>query len=155
MYIPDFPMTAFKINGFDGNIKLSIEQVWGFPESTAYYGGYDAKGVLKIKSGAYSATSDYHFTTGELSDFLEQLRTCYDSLSGTAVLANHEDENLIKCEFLKNGHITVSGEYQSAVHKKNRLTFEFDTDQTQILETIDYLERVYKFFGGSTGKRSE
>ncbi len=51
------PMLAFKLEGMDNFIELTIDEVWGYPNETSYAGGYSAKGNLSVHAGAFAINS--------------------------------------------------------------------------------------------------
>lgn len=124
----EFPITAFHLIGNDEHVSLSISEVYGFPEETAYGGGYGAQGILDIRVGSYTVYANHYFTTGELYAFFCQLQKCYDSISGEATLANTEQELQLKIVFEKTGKVIVSGEFQERPDFENKLRFEMTTD---------------------------
>ena len=80
------PFLAFKLDGMDDSIELTIDEVWGYPNETSYGGGYGAKGKLSIRAGEYMINNATHyFTTGELYNFLQQMEHCYEALDGVAL----------------------------------------------------------------------
>ena len=145
------PMLAFCLNGYDEYLRLSINEVFGYPKETSYGGGYSAKGRLEISVQGYKVDSQHFFTTGELYKFKEELKPCYQSISGTATLENTECELELSVSFDKKGIVTVSGEFQERPDVNNRLLFEFKTDQTCILPVIKELEAIQKTFGDMAG----
>jgi hypothetical protein len=53
------PMLAFKLEGMDDSIELTIDEVWGYPNETSYGGGYGAKGNLSIRAGEYMVVNAF------------------------------------------------------------------------------------------------
>ncbi len=150
------PMLAFKIEGMEDSIELTIDEVWGYPHETNYGGGYAAKGTLSIHVGEYAVNNATHyFTTGEIYGFLQQLQHCYKTLEGTAVLKNTERELQLTCLFNRRGHVLVEGSFQSNPALKNILSFEFSTDQTQIPQILSSLSMVASIFGGNHGVENQ
>lgn len=145
------PMISFRINGTKECIELTIDELFGYPNETSYGGGYSAKGTLSIVSGNYSAVAAHYFTTGELYHFYEELKKCYKSVEGKAILHNTENELGLSCEFNKLGHVILTGSFQEIPSVNNILQFEIHTDQTQIQETLSHLSHVVAIFGGDKG----
>lgn len=147
-----FPMLAFKIDGSsDEYINMTIDEILGFPNALSYGGGYGAKGILNIRTGAYFVSAIHYFTTGELYRFSLELEKCYRRLNGIAILENVDRELELKCEFNKLGHVIVSGNFQADSSVNNILHFEIKTDQTQIKDTMSNLRTVYELFGNERG----
>lgn len=147
----ELPMLAFSIKGANEYIELYIDEVFGFPDQLSYGGGYGAKGTLNIIAGNYNVKSTHYFTTGELYDFTQQLIICYQNVKGTCTLNNVEQELKMRCEFDKFGHVKVVGKFQESPNVNNVLSFEIETDQTQMKEVIKQLENVIKCFGDNGG----
>ena len=149
----ELPMLIFKMTGEKSLIELTMDEVFGYPESTDVAGGYSAKGILTIRSGSYSVSDIHYFATGELYDFMNDLQRAYDCLSGEVVLRNFERELDLTCAFDKIGHVFVKGRFQAIPSVDNILEFELKTDQTQVCEAIGQLKKVVKIFGDNKGKK--
>lgn len=143
----NLPLLAFCLNGYEGHIKLTIDEVYGFPDETSYSGGYGAKGSIEIVAGAYRVNSQHHFTTGELHMFKESLVKCYETLSGIAVLDNAERELEMSISFSTSGKIVITGSFQERPDLGNKLEFEINSDQTFIQSVIQELTAVQRIFG--------
>ena len=143
----NLPMTAFKINGTNVFIKLTIDEVLEFPPDV-YGGGHSVKGLLTIRAGAYCATADHYFTTGELSRFYAALSECYETVSGIAELHNTAHMLELKIMFDKQrGHVAAVGWSNAVPHEVNQLAFEIKTDQTHIKSVLVDLKRVHDAYG--------
>ena len=146
------PMLAFKLEGMDDSIELTIDEVWGYPNETSYGGGYGAKGNLSIRAGEYMVVNATHyFTKGELYSFLQQMKYCYEVLDGFATLDNTDRELDLKCTFNKKGHVLIEGHFQKDPSINNKLTFELRSDQTQAAATISSLKAVAEIFSDNKG----
>jgi hypothetical protein len=144
----ELPMTAFKIGNF---IELSLDEVFGFPHEICYPGGYSAWGEIDIRVEGYSVSSRIEISTGELYRFWVELKQCYDTLTGVAVLYNTYCNLELKCQFGTKGGVSVTGKFQADQFFNNVLEFEFDVDQTYIKETLTHLKRVFNMFGDEKG----
>jgi len=150
----DLPMIAFCLNGYGEFIRLFIDEVFGFPEETSYGGGYSAKGRIEIQVKGYKVNSKHNFTTGELFQFKESLKNCYQNIAGCAELQNTERALKLSVSFDKTGKVRVFGEFQERPDINNKLLFEFESDQTCIPQVIKELEVVQKIFGNMTGVKN-
>lgn len=83
-------MNGFTIKSKQGFIRFELKEVQGFPEETSQFGGYDAKGIVEIKSRNFYVLGDLWFTTGDVYEFYKQLDKCYRNLKGTAVFWNYD-----------------------------------------------------------------
>lgn len=155
----NYPIKAFCLNGnVDGEkIEVFIEEIFGFPENTAYDGGYDFKGTVNICVGSYAVNSGIIYSsTGALYRLLTSLKQCYQSLKGTAKLCHSlENDFIFDLKMTKWGHGVIEGEYQEFPDVNNKLTFEMETDQTCILIAINALQYIETLFGNELGKRTK
>lgn len=150
----ELPMMAFTLNGYGEYICLTIEEVFGFPETTSYGGGYSARGNLKIVAGCYQADSQHYFTTGELYTFCNSLIDCYNKLDGTAELPNTECELTLSVTFNKKfGKVSIEGSFRERPDRSTELKFEIVSDQSNILPAINSLKKVVNVFGDMKGIR--
>jgi hypothetical protein len=150
--VTELPITAFYFSGENGEIKLTINEVFGFPSSTSYAGGYDARGMLSISACEYSVSeAEIYFATGELYEFYVALKSCYENLSGTIIFSNTEEDLEFKAVFNKLGHVVLTGKFQQRRDMENCLYFEIKSDQTQVKTSLSLLEDVIKSFGGMKG----
>jgi len=146
------PITAFRLSGENGFIELTIDEAFDFPHITSHAGGYAVQGRLAIRADEYTVSNAIHyFSTGELYEFSNALKQCYETFSGVAVLENFDRALELKCEFNRFGHVIMSGTFQAKPSSNNSLAFEFKTDQTQVKEAITSLDDIYKIFGGNKG----
>lgn len=144
----------FCFNGNNGDyLKLLIEKVIGFPDSTSYEGGYDIVCTLIIKAGSYKVESENHYSaTGALYRFAEELKICYSSLAGIAKYSLLLENNLIfNVEMTSLGHAVIIGEFQENTAIQNILKFEIETDQSCFKEVIDGIENLKSTLGGMEG----
>ena len=148
----NLPIQVFNLKDYDGNfIKLTLNEIYGFPDELSYGGGYGANGLMEIEIGGYSVNAHHNFTTGELHQFSCQLKEMYNSLSGKAYIDNVASEFEMSIVFDKYGRVEIEGEFQASQNNETKLIFEMSTDQTVIREAINDLENVYNFFGGHGG----
>lgn len=147
------PMRAFCFRGYEGSIELVIDEVFGFPHSTSYEGGYDMRGTLRIRVGAYQAyCNNFYFATGVLYRFLEGLQVCYDTLEGKAIYQHYLENDLaFTLEMTQRGHGFVAGHFQENPSVENRLYFTMSTDQTCVRQVIEEIKEVKQIFGGYHG----
>lgn len=142
MYFED----VIKLNSDNGDfICFEIEEITCFPHSQDI-DGYSIMCTLKINAGCYKVEKErYDTSAGAFMRFKEELEKCYKNLCGKASFFNFylENDDLNFCvEMTKNGHAIISGEYKESFEKCNCLRFEFKTDQTYILHTIEDLKRI-------------
>ena len=154
----DLPMIAFTLEGENGSISLEIDEVFGFPEETAYGGGFGACGAMHIQAegltGTWSVDVKHYFNTGELNRFEKELARCYENLglSGTATLENAECELELALSFGKTGHVAITGKFEEHSHLNNMLHFEIGSDQTYIPKMLSQLRCVREVFGDHSAR---
>ena len=89
----------FTIQAENGHIYFKIEKVFGFPNNTSGFGGYDTQSNIEIVSSNYSVSGSLYITTGELFEFYKQLQKCYETLNGTATLKSYEGNLVLNIFF--------------------------------------------------------
>lgn len=144
-------MESFNIIGKKGYVLIKFLEVYGFPDSTSFAGGYDVKGSIEIKSGGYSACGELWFSTGEIYNFFSGLIKCHKELNGRVEFLTTETNLKMSVDFDKLGHVIISGEYVERYDEYNKLTFEIFSDQSYLQETISDLNVIVKKYGGLKG----
>ena len=142
---------AFEIAGTDDFIKLTFDEVFGFPQRTCHWGGYETRSKLEVKSADIYMKSSLFVTTGDIFEFTEQLKVCYEKLEGSATFTSCESNLQFTATFDKTGQVHVSGHFQLYTMEKNEFTFNFYTDQSYITKTLEQLETIISKFGDMKG----
>ena len=103
----ELPINTFLLKSVHEFIELNIIEVFGFPEQTSCFGGYEARGTLNLNIGCYTINDgDLYFTTGEIYKFYKELEKCYSELTGIATFKTYEGNLEIIMSFSeKTGHI--------------------------------------------------
>lgn len=141
----------FTIYAKQGFVRIALTTVFGYPEQTSAFGGYDTQSTLEIKSGGFSVLTELYVSTGDIYNFFEQLKNCYETLNGTARLDSYEMNLRVAVEFDSLGHANISGEFVERLEPPNTLKFNLTTDQTYLKNTVTELERIYKYYGNNKG----
>ncbi len=142
----------FVIQGESGNyLQVAFREVYGFPESTCSWGGYELRSALEIKSGGFYVKSILFRSTGELYELYQQLLLCNKSLTGSASYITYENNLTMIAEYDNTGHVNISGRFAEQLGPDNALTFEFATDQTFIQQTLKQLSQIVSKYGGMAG----
>ena len=144
-------MESFQIKGDDGEIKIKIEEVYGFPNQTCFSGGYECKAVVEIKIPCYHAKGTFYTSTGEVYRFYEQLKTCQEKVSGEANYSTLEGNFEMKVKYNALGQTEITGKYQHSLGVLNCLNFEIGSDQSFMKYTLAELEVIVKKYGGNKG----
>lgn len=146
-------MKSFKIGDFENYIEIKIVEVLDFPDSTSFEGGYTFKGLLSIGSGAYQViNAEIWLTTGLLAQLYEQLKEAYETLKGKIVFTHYEGSLFVEMELKKSGQLMIEGSFQEFPSKNVKLNFEFQLDQSYLVETLKELKLIVQKYGGMRGK---
>lgn len=81
---------SLKISAEQGYIKLSLKRVFGFPENTSYFGGYETQSTLEIKSNSFSVLTNLYISTGDIYNFYKELSMCYANVAGIVQLKSYD-----------------------------------------------------------------
>lgn len=144
-------MEEFTIYAGADFVKVKLANVYGFPENTCHWGGYDVRAEIEIKSGNFSVKSSFYISTGEIYDFSQELKQCYNTLSGIANLNSYEGNLKLVGEFDGIGHVNFKGYFSEHNEFTNELKFEFVSDQTFIRSTLDELDEIVQKYGDAKG----
>ena len=142
----------FIIKADNGHFRLSIQEVFGFPDTTSGFGGYDTKSRIEIISSNYSAIGHLYITTGEIYDFYTQLNNSYQTLRGGAILNNYEGNLDVNISQDGAGHFYLNGTFKEKQLEENELKFELNTDQTYMSQAIQNLKKIADKYGDNKGK---
>ncbi|PSR56471.1 hypothetical protein AHMF7605_24730 [Adhaeribacter arboris] len=140
----------FSVKGENGNwIKFSFQEVYGFPESTSHWGGYEVRASLEIKSGNFNVKSILWTSTGEIQDFLKCLEASNKVLKGKVKFENYERNLEFTVTYTELGHTVVEGTYFEFGQFENELKFEFSSDQSYLTQTIKELNLISLKYGNN------
>ena len=143
---------GFTIQGESGNfIRINFREVYGFPETTSVWGGYDLRSALEIKSSGFQVNAQLFTSTGELFLFYQQLQQCNNLLTGSAVYSSYEHDLAFAAQYDNMGHVNISGRFVEHREGDNELKFEFLTDQSFIQGTLSQLNGLVKKYGNMQG----
>ena len=63
-------MEKLSIKGESGNfIEIFYLEVYGFPDNTSHFGGYDVLAKINLKSEGFTINSNFYTSTGEIYTF--------------------------------------------------------------------------------------
>lgn len=145
-------MQGFTIIGPDNfYLKLIIHDVYGFPEKTSTWGGYDTHSVLEIFCYDYSVKSTIQVSTGNIYNFFVEFKKCYENLEGVANFDSFKHNLNFKMEFDKTGKVLLSGYFKKYHNLEIQLNFELFLDQSYLLNTYSELSNIFKKYGDNTG----
>ena len=141
----------FFLSAESGYIHLKINEVFGYPETTCFSGGYNTRSSIEIVSSNFKVNDIVYISTGELYEFYSQLNECYRTNEGTAKLNSSENDLNIDVVFDGLGYADICGFLQDG--NENELKFQLSTNQANILQIISELSDIYKKYGDMQGLR--
>ncbi|QFK71889.1 hypothetical protein F7984_11935 [Pradoshia sp. D12] len=144
-------MNGFTVKGNQGFIRIESQNISGFPEDTSHFGGYNAVGIVEIKSGNYYVLGELWFTTGDIYKFYKQLDKYYRELKGMATFWNYETSLKLEVVFNQMGQVVLQGYFKEKAHMENELHFEMECDQTFLSSTLEDLRSFVDHYGNTNG----
>ncbi len=142
-------MESFTIKSELDFIEIYLSEIFGYPDTTCHWGGYDSESELRIQSGDFQVNSKLYTSTGDIYSFYTELKECNEVLKGSATYKSYEGNLSFTCAYDNGGHVKVSGNFTD--HMYNKLQFEFNTDQTYVTYTVNQLKVLAEKYGGLTG----
>jgi len=101
--------------------------------------GYCAR--IRVGSECFLCTG-HPFYFNDLENFLAELKTAHQKVSGVTELRDRYEDEFIKVKYSSNGHVLISGLLVEYGHLDRRLQFAFETDQTFLPPFIASVEKV-------------
>ncbi|RKR85576.1 hypothetical protein BDD43_5847 [Mucilaginibacter gracilis] len=144
-------MDFFEIKGNGGHLKITFQKVFGFPDTTTHFGGYDVEADIMMASHGFSVSSPIWVTTGELFNLYNSLSKCNSEVKGNITFENYEHNLKIDVSYDLLGHVNIKGVFKHNRELYNSLTFEFISDQSYIQSTLQQLRSIVEFYGGMKG----
>ena len=142
---------SFSIKGETDYITVTLQDVFGFPEETCHWGGYDSSAFVEIKSRGFYCKAHFYTSTGELFNFYQELKRCNQILTGIVKYVSYEAHLELTVEYDANGHVSVKGVFSEHTQFANELQFDFTSDQTYIKSTINELQAIVDKYGNLKG----
>jgi len=137
--------------GYAGNDHVSIEPTQHeWPDSLDYWDGNWIFAEVRVRAGGFRGAYRAQLRTDEFARFRAGLSSLYERLTGEATFDSTEEWLRLQLVGDGNGHVSVSGEAVDTPGTGNRLTFEFDVDQTdlpRILAGLDSILTEYPVVG--------
>lgn len=148
-------MDHFEIKGDNGFIKITVGQVFGFPNHTSHFGGYDTQSEIEIRSQNYFVKGTLWTSTGKMYDFYRKLGECQKQLKGAVEYINYDRTLELNLTYDDLGHIEVTGHYREHAHLRTQLDFEIKTDQSFLATTLIELQSIADKYGDNMGARNK
>ncbi|MEP6612794.1 MAG: hypothetical protein ABJA76_12940 [Mucilaginibacter sp.] len=147
-------MDNFTIEGHGNFVRIRFKRIFGFPDETCHWGGYDTESEIEIKVEDFNVNSTLYLTTGEVFEFYKNLAICNERLKGDVALENYEGDLDLKLRYDITGEVDITGSF-SQNHGLIRLEFEFKTDQSYIQSTLSQLKAIVLKYGDSKGVKKK
>ena len=142
---------SFTLTGESGNfLRITFAQVYGFPESTCAWGGYELRTIVEIKSDGFAVTSTFYTSTGELFQLFQQLHLCQAAVAGVAQYESYEHQLAFTISYKTMGQVIIGGKFSNYC---NTLEFEFSSDQSFMRSTLVQLQQIVSKYGDMKGIR--
>ncbi len=121
-------MEDIAIRAGTDSIWLRMDRVYGFPDSTSFFGGYECDEMLEIRCGHFLVYGALVFSTGQVWQLYTDLRKAYDALSGEARFVSSEGNLEFTIRFGSRGYWGLLGTYREDEPSRNKLEFEMVAD---------------------------
>lgn len=144
-------MESITLNAENGYIKFHLTEIFGYPDRTSHFGGYDVIGQIEIKSSNYFVKGGLNFTTGEIYDFYTQINKVFKSLDGLAKYDSSEFQLSFLVKVDQLGHISIVGEYLEDLANDSKLIFELKGDQSYLDSWLYELNKIVSKYGDNSG----
>jgi hypothetical protein len=142
---------TFTIQGEADYIKFTYAEVFGFPDDTCHWGGYDSKVSLEIKSRNFTVKETLYTSTGELYEFAERLKIANEKIEGVVEFISYEGNLEFSMTYDNLGHVAIKGQFSEQNEFSNELHFEFNSDQSFVRKALDEISSITAKYGGMTG----
>ena len=145
-------MDEFVLAGDNNNyLKIKINEIFGFPNETCHFGGYDTKSQIEIKTDGFSVLAQFYISTGEIFEFYKHLSAANYSLTGIVYFRSYEGNLDSQIKYDDTGHISVTGTFSKQNWFGNLLKFDFKSDQTYVHHTLNQLKIITDKYGDMKG----
>lgn len=142
---------TFTIQGEADYIKFTYNDVFGFPNETCHWGGYDSRVCVEIKSRSFLVNESFYSSTGELYEFAEKLKIANKLIKGVVTFVSYEGNLAFTLTYDKLGHVNVKGRFSEQNEFSNELIFEFNSDQSFIKRTLGEISLITEKYGDMNG----
>ncbi|WP_223654578.1 hypothetical protein, partial [Hymenobacter psoromatis] len=129
-------MDSFSVRGFNGFLEVEIDKIFGFPDQTSHFGGYDTESRVKVESNGFSVDSKLWLSTGEVFDLYNSLREAHEKLNGSAKFESSERNLSFAINYELLGRVSIQGEFRDNKLEDNFLRFEISSDQSYLNRTL-------------------
>ncbi|AEA43023.1 WapI family immunity protein [Fluviicola taffensis] len=142
---------TFTIQGEADYIKFTYNEVFGFPNETCHWGGYDSQVTLEIKSRNFRVIERFYTSTGELYEFAQRLKIANENIHGVVTFISYEGNLEFTMSYDKLGHVRIKGVFSEQNEFSNELIFEFNSDQSFVNRALEEISVITEKYGGMNG----
>jgi hypothetical protein len=144
---------GFTIRGEHEFIKLSFREVYDFPGTTSFKGGYEVDAIVEIRSGNFDVKSSIYTSTGEIYMLYQELQKWHQELTGEACYKTYEGGLELSISLKDNsGRVLIKG-LLLGISSEDRFEFSFESDQSFITASLIELELIAREYGDMSGVR--
>jgi len=97
---------------------------------------------ILVQAGGFRGKADAAFLTSEVAEFSSNVRTLFETLTGTVEFQTLEGQMSLVLVGDGKGHIELTGEVEDKPGIGNRLRFVLQIDQSQLGQSLHELEGV-------------
>lgn len=129
-------MNTFQIGSDSEFVKITLP--------SSYFRDEWIETQVELSVNGFHGTIKPCFEVVDFKNFLQELKAIYETLQGRAKLSPREEQFVLTLAVGKTGHVLVTGVAWSRVTYENKLQFEFEIDQTYLLQPISQLEAIFE-----------
>ena len=115
---------------------LSLLEVIRYARSSDY------RATLQVRSRGFMLDRTFYFDHDGITKFIDAIDSMDRTLVGVAELRTPYEDDFIRFEANRQGHVLVSGESREYGENEQFLRFGFVTDQTVLRPFIQELKRI-------------
>ncbi len=130
----------FELNTNNYKKKLYITDVIFSKEDIDIGNPYNSSAIINVVSYSFSGKSKFEFDIKSFLNFINDLESIYDNLTGTAYLQDISYGSYIKFEMEGLGSLNVKGTLFDDA-KEQYLKFYFQTDQTALKGMLTLIKK--------------
>jgi hypothetical protein len=101
------------------------------------------RATVELVAQGLRAVGAFSFMGEDLAPFVDRLEAIHRSLSGKASLESEDGDLRLEVRYFDAGRVTVSGHLQPNLYEKTIVTYEIDTDQSYLAETLRVLRSLF------------
>jgi hypothetical protein len=134
-------IASLVFSGDGGRLQF---EVFGYERPTAS-DMYDAnwlKTTVSVAAGPFSGSFRSNLTTWDFAKLHEQLAEVVKRLSGRVDFESSESDVVLSVEFSPRGTATIAGLLRPNGSERMTLSFNFETDQSALSETVQQLDEL-------------